>query len=65
MEKPEINPERVFMIAGEDEHGDQHMFVTSDAARAAAWFRDKETSLSNLHGNDGFETFVRPLLDGS
>ena len=53
----------VFVIGGEDEHGDQHMFMTSDIARAVARYREMERSLSNVRGNEGFEERARPFMD--
>lgn len=53
----------VFVIGGEDEHGDQHMFMTSDIMRAVARYREMKRTLSNVRGNEGFEERARPLLD--
>jgi len=55
--------ELVFVIGGEDEHGDQHVFMTSDITRAVTRYREMERSLSNVRGNEGFEERARPLLN--
>ena len=43
--------ELVFMVAGDDENGDHHIFVTSDKARAEARHRVMLTGFTNVKAN--------------
>lgn len=54
--------ESLFMIAGEDANGDQHMFMTTSLERAVERCRDMSATLRNLRGNDAFEEFARQLV---
>lgn len=55
--------ERMFMISGEDENGDHHLFMTENLERAVAQYRVMKKTLRNVSGNDGFEELARPLID--
>lgn len=55
--------ERTFMVGGEDENGDGHLFVTSSAERAIAEYRRMKGIFKNVRGNPGFEDDLRPLID--
>lgn len=51
--------ERVYMVAGEDEHGDQHLLATDNLARARAALVEMEGRLVNVRGNWAIEEFAR------
>lgn len=53
--------ERTFMIAGEDDQGDQHMVMTTSQERAVAHYRDMAGRLRNVRGNEAFEQHIRPI----
>ena len=53
--------ERTFMIAGEDDQGDQHVVMTTSQERAVAHYRDMVGRLRNVRGNEAFERDVRPI----
>lgn len=48
------NDERVFMIQGEDDVGDQHIFVTTDRDRAFSSYADFLKLYRQVKTNDAF-----------
>lgn len=56
----ERDGERIYMISGEDENGDQHVFMTESLERVRAKYVEWETTHHGLRGNDAFAHFVRP-----
>lgn len=56
---PERDGERIFMISGEDENGDQHVFMTESLERVRAKFSEWEATHRGLRGNDAFEELAR------
>jgi hypothetical protein len=55
--------ELTFMVGGEDENGDGHLFVTSSIERAIAEFERILPIYKNVRGNPGFEDIIRPLVE--
>lgn len=47
------------MISGEDENGDQHVFMTESLERVRAKFSEWEATHRGLRGNDAFEELAR------
>lgn len=52
--------ERSYMVAGEDESGDQHLFITESRDRAISQFHEMTARLRNVRGNEAFELYARP-----
>jgi len=44
--------ERVYMVSGEDEHGDQHVFATESLERAKAAYRDMKARYEAVRTNN-------------
>lgn len=55
--------DRIFMVTGEDENGDHHVFMTDDLQRAVAKYLAMKKTLSNVYGNSGFHELAPPLMN--
>jgi hypothetical protein len=58
-----VSEEIIYMVAGQDEHGDQHMVMTEDLERVIAHFQRMADTLTELRGNEAFENIARPMID--
>lgn len=45
--------ERTYMVLGEDENGDYHLFATNSRDRAATAYADRQSWLRNVRANEG------------
>ncbi|WP_342251378.1 hypothetical protein [Sphingomonas sp. OTU376] len=45
--------DRVYIVGGEDENGDQHLFATDDLGRAIAKYNELKGRLRKVQTNEG------------
>lgn len=45
--------DRVYIVGGEDENGDQHLFATDDLGRVIAKYSELEGRLRKVQTNEG------------
>lgn len=53
--------ERLYMVGGEDELGDQHVFMTNDRERAIAAYKEMGSRFANVATNAGLGDALRDL----
>lgn len=53
------NDERVYMVEGQDENGDQHLFATDSRERAEAKLAEMRKTLKNVRGNLAFDPVTK------